>query len=122
MMPETTGAARLPWQVRRYRRFKLKFPVHLLFRFAEQTSEVEAVTRDVCIGGLLLESPVRMPQQSTVNFVISMEAPTLRSIELVGEGKVTRVEATEVPGEFAVALECAKPITEIEAYYPTDLN
>lgn len=122
MMPETTGVARLPWQVRRYRHFKLKFPVHLLFRFGEQTSEVGAVTRDVCIGGLLLESSVRIPQRSTVNFVISMQASTLRPVELVGEGKVTRVETTGVPGEFAVALECGKPITEIEAYYPTDSN
>ena len=121
-MPETTGVNRLPWQVRRYRRFKLKYPVHLLFCFGEQTSEVEAVTRDVCIGGLLLESRVRIPQQSTVNFVISMQAPTMRPVELVGAGKVIRVEATRVPGEFAVALECAKPITEIEAYYPTDSN
>lgn len=81
------------------------YPVHLLFRFGEQTSEVESVTRDVCIGGLLLESPVRIPPQSTVNFVISMQAPTLRPVELVGEGKVTRVEETGVPGEFAVAAQ-----------------
>jgi PilZ domain len=121
-MSETTGVARLPWQVRRYRRFKLSYPVHLLFRFGEQTSEVEAVTRDVCIGGLLLESPARIPQQSTVNFVISLQMPTLRPVELVGEGTVLRVEAARFPGKFAVALECGRPITEIEAYFPTDLN
>ena len=121
-MPETSAVARLPWQVRRYRRFKLNYPVHLLFRFGEQTSEVKAVTRDVCIGGLLLESPVRIPQQSIVNFVISLQMPTLRPVELIGEGKVIRVEATTVPAGFAIALECGRPITEIEAYFPTDLN
>jgi len=121
-MPEPIGAFRLLWQVRRYRRFKLNYPVHLLFHFGDQTSEVEAVTRDVCIGGLLLESQVRIPQQSMVNFVISLQMPTLRPVELVGEGKVLRVEATGVPGQFAVALECGRPITEIEAYFPTDSN
>ena len=120
-MPETTAVARMPWQVRRYRRFKLNYPVHLLFRFGEQTSEVEAVTRDVCIGGLLLESPVRIPQQSRVNFVITLKMPTSRPVELVGEGRVIRVEPT-VPGEFAVAVECERAITEIEAYFPTDPN
>jgi hypothetical protein len=122
VMQETTGVARWPWQVRRYRRFYLKYPVRLLVRFGERMSEIEAVTRDICIGGLLLECPVRIPQQSMVNFVISLQMPNLRSFELVGEGKVIRVEVIKGPAEFAVALECEKPITEIEAYLPSDAN
>ena len=122
VMQETTGVARLPWQVRRYRRFNLRYPVHLLVRVGDQTAAIEAFTRDVCIGGLLLESPVRIPLQSMVNFVISMQMPTLRSVELFGEGKVLRVEAIKDNAEFAVALECAKPITEIEPYLPSDAN
>lgn len=121
-MPESTADIRLPWQVRRYRRFKMRFPVDLVIRCGDQTSEIEAVSRDVCIGGVLLECPLPVPPQSTVNFVISLQAPTLRPVRLVGDGKVVRVEPTKVPGEFAIALECAKPIAEIETYFPSDSN
>jgi hypothetical protein len=122
-MPEPTGVSRFPSrQERRYRRFKLRYPVHLLFRSGEQISEVDAVSRDVSVGGLLLESPVLIPQRSLVNFIISLRARTLRPVELVGEGKVVRVESGESQTEFAVALECKRPITQIEPYLPTDLN
>lgn len=119
-MPELTGVARSPLHVRRYRRFTLRYPVHLLFRSDELTSEVEAVSRNICIAGLLLECPVRIPQHSAVNFVISVQTPTLRPLELVGEGKVVRVEETRVSGEFAVAVDCKEPIADIEAYFPAD--
>jgi hypothetical protein len=69
-----------------------------------------------------LESPVLIPQRSLVNFIISLRARTLRPVELVGEGKVVRVESGESQTEFAVALECKRPITQIEPYLPTDLN
>ena len=119
-MPEPTGTARSPWQERRYRRFKLRYPVQLTIHSSELTPEVEAVSQNICIGGLLLECPVRIPQQSTVDFVITVQTPTLRPVELVGKGKVVRVEWTAIPGEFAVALECEQPITQIEAYFPAD--
>jgi hypothetical protein len=118
-MPEPTGVARSPSrQERRYRRFKLRYPVHLLFRSGEQISEVDAVSRDVSVGGLLLESPVLIPQRSIVNFIVSLRARGLRPVELVGEGKVVRVECSRPQAEFTVALECKKPITQIEPYLP----
>lgn len=96
--------------------------MHLLFRSAELTSAVEAVSRNVCIGGLLVECPVRIPEHSLVNFVINVQTPTFRPVELLGEGKVVRVEETGVPREFGVALECKKPITQIEAYFPANAS
>jgi hypothetical protein len=122
-MREPTGVARSPSrEERRYRRFKLRYPVHLLFSSDEQATEVDAVSRDASIGGLLVESPVRIPQHSVVNFIISLRARTLRSVELVGEGQVVRVEPSGAQTEFLVALECKKPITQIEPYLPPDLN
>jgi PilZ domain len=122
-MPEPTGVARSPSrQERRYRRFKLRYPVHLLFRSGELVSEVDAVSRDVSIGGLLVESPVPIPMRTAVNFIISLRARTSRPVDLTGEGKVVRVEPSGPQAEFAVALECKKPITQIEPYLPNDLN
>ena len=120
-MRDPTGAARSPSQPeRRYRRFKLRYPVHLLFHSSELISEVDAVSRDVSIGGLLLDCPMLIPQQSAVDFVISLRARTLRAVELMGEGKVVRVEPSGAQAEFAVAVECKKPITLIEPYLPVD--
>ena len=120
-MRELAGVARSPSrQERRYRRFKLRDPVHLVFRSGELVCKVDAVSRNVSIGGLLLECPVLIPQDSAVNFIISLRARTLRPVELVGEGKVARMTRSTTGAEFAVALECKQPMTQIEAYLPAD--
>jgi hypothetical protein len=118
-MRDPTGVG-LPPHERRYRRFKLRYPVQLLFRSGELISEVDAVSRDVSIGGLLVESPMPIPQHTAVNFVISLRGRTFRPVELMGEGKVVRVGPSRATAEFAIALECKKPITQIEPYLPAD--
>ena len=116
-MFQSTGVARSPLRhERRFRRFKLRFPVHLLVQNNEGVSELDAVSRDVSIGGLLLECPVRIPVQSPVNFVISLRSRSTRALELVGNGKVVRVETTQLESNVAIAVECNTPITQIERY------
>ncbi|HXW15153.1 MAG TPA: hypothetical protein VEN79_11645 [Terriglobia bacterium] len=100
---------------RRYRRFKLAYPVHALVRSNGLTSEVEAVSVNVCTGGLLMESPAPIPQHSSVCFILRLRGRTHRLIELLGEGKVVRVEHRGPSAEFAIALECKNPISQIEA-------
>jgi hypothetical protein len=118
-MRKPNGVPGLPSRhERRYRRFKLRYPVHLLFRSGELISEADAVSRDVSIGGLLLDCPMPIPQHSLVSFVMSLHGRTLRPVELTGEGRVVRVEQTGPAAEFAIAIECKKPITQIEAYLP----
>jgi hypothetical protein len=120
-MPKPTGVARSPsHQERRYRRFKLRYPVHLLFRSGELISEVDAISRDASIGGLLVESPTPIPQCSLVNFVIRLSGRTHRPVDLMGEGRVVRVEHAKAEPEFVVAIECNNPITQIEPYLPAD--
>ncbi len=107
---------------RRYRRFKLRYPVRLLFRTKEGVSAVDTFSRDLSVGGLALHCPVSIPEHSRVNFVISLVGKTLRSIELAGEGEVVRVERTQSQSEFAIAVACQKPITQIETYLPGPSN
>lgn len=45
-------------QERKFRRFKLRYPVHVEFRSGELVSELDAVSRNVSTGGLLLEAPL----------------------------------------------------------------
>ncbi len=120
-MPEPIGIARSPIpRERKYRRFKLTCAVHLLFRTGERISEVDAVSHDVSIGGLLLECSIWIPQGSTVIFIISLRARTLRPVELMGEGRVVRVQKVGPGAEFAIAIECKNPISQIESYLPAD--
>jgi hypothetical protein len=122
-MHDPTGVERSPSpHERRYRRFKLRYPVHLLFRSGKLVSEVDAVSRDVSIGGLLLDCPVLIPQHTAVNFVISLRSRTLRPVELMGEGQVVRVQHRRAQAEFAIAIECKNPIRQIEAYLPAEAS
>jgi len=107
---------------RRYRRFKLRYPVRLTFRTANGVSAVDTLSRDVSIGGLALECPVSIPEHSPVSFVISLRGRTLRHIELAGEGEVVRVERDKSRREFSIAVSCNKPITQIEPYLPDAPN
>src|SRR5579884_2917579 len=114
-MGESIGAARsLSRQERRYRRFKLKLPVHLLVHAEKQVSELDAVSLDVSIGGLLLDCPVPVPPHSPVDFIISFRSRSARAVELVGSGKVVRAETSRPNGNVAIAVECNTPITQIE--------
>jgi hypothetical protein len=104
---------------RKYRRFKLCCPVLLKFPPESLLSELRAMSRNVSIGGLLLDVPSRIPQHSSVSFTLTVQGDRLvRPILLAGEGKVVRVEP-QPRRKFAVAVECSRPITQIERYLPS---
>jgi hypothetical protein len=122
-MVDSTGVARShARQERRYRRFKLKFPVHLLVQYDQGIVELDAISRDVSIGGLLLDCPLLIPPHSPVNFVINLRSRSLRALELLGDGTVVRVETRTFDGNVAVAVECNSPIAQIESYLADDLS
>ena len=101
---------------RKYPRFKLRYPVHGKFCSGEAVSEFDAVSRNVSIGGLLLETTSTIPAHSSVTFTMTVEGGSIiRPIRLGGEGEVVRLEPAE-PGVFAVALVCKYPIAQIENY------
>ena len=106
-------------RLRRYRRFDLEFPVHLSFPSAGTARELHTISTNVSIGGFLLKASDPLPTQTQVSLTIEVKGPRLRrSIRLQGEGKVVRVERLEVGSGFALAIECKRPITEIENHLP----
>ena len=107
---------------RRYRRFKLQYPVDVLFRSENLISTVEAFSRDVSAGGLLLEAPRLIPPHSKVSFVMSLQGPMLPSIKLMGEGEVVRVAPCAAVDRFVIAVECKNPITQIQPSLPSELS
>ena len=109
---------RNPHFERKYRRFDLSFAVQLTFYSGGIRSDIEAMSRNVSICGLLLETRSTVPQGSEVSFTMTIPTRSASSpIELVGKGNVIRVE--EVPGTaIRIAVECMNPITQLENYFP----
>jgi hypothetical protein len=104
---------------RRHRRFDLQFPVHVSFPSAGAFRELDAISRNVSIGGLLLRANDSLPPDTQVSLTIEVKGPRLRHpVRLVGEGHVVRVERLEPDAGFAIAIECERPIAEIENHLP----
>jgi hypothetical protein len=102
---------------RKYRRFWLRYPVLVEFSSGNAICKVQTVSRNVSIGGLLLESSSVLPQSQPLSFTLTVEGGLIvRPIKLLGEGKVVRVEP-HLPGAgFAIAVECTHPMTQMEGY------
>jgi PilZ domain len=100
---------------RRYRRFDLHFPVCLRFASRGTMREVEAVTRNVSVGGLLVKSSDRVPARTQVDLTLEVRGPICRrTVRLRSAGRVVRVEALGPGAGFAIAVECTRSIRRIE--------
>ena len=106
-------------QERKYRRFELKCPVILRYSEAHTPAEIEVVSQNVSIGGLLVKSASVIPEHTPVNFIISVQADgAVQPIYLTGEGQIVRVTKTQDNGMSTLAVECQAPITGMEGYLP----
>ena len=102
---------------RSYRRFELEFPVRLKCEIGSGGGEIEGVSKNVSIGGLLIRSASPVPQQAPVTFTVSVHgAGSLRPVHLRGEGRVIRIESGDIEGTFAIAVSCNSPLTQLEEY------
>jgi|SRR5579863_4639551 len=100
---------------RRYRRFDLQYPVRLRLQLAGSPGQIEAVSKNAAVGGLLLRAAVTIPQRTPVGFVMTIHGEqVVHPIHLVGDGQVVRVEAEPSGTGFVIAVECTDPITELE--------
>jgi PilZ domain len=104
-------------QERKYRRFNLRYPVRLKFSSGTLASELDAMSRNVSLGGMLLETASAIPERTAVSFVMTLGGGRIaRPIELTGDGHVVRVESSQAPSAYAIAVQCEHPITQIEPY------
>ena len=110
---EATGDRR----ERKFFRFVLECPVFMKYQADNSTIEVQAIIRNVCIGGFLAKSAAMIPEHTKVTFIISLKGDVAaRPIYLTGEGEIVRVEKSQVDAAFAIAVECRDPIAQLEAY------
>ncbi|MBZ5723257.1 MAG: PilZ domain-containing protein [Acidobacteriia bacterium] len=117
-MGKTTGVVRQPYpEQRKHRRFALRYPVQLKFSSGTAVSELQATSRNVSIGGLLLEVPSPVLKHSPVTFTMTVQGGSVvHPVELVGEGKVVRIEPQGSGLGFAIAVECTRPIAQMADY------
>jgi hypothetical protein len=102
---------------RKFQRFNLTYPVRVRFPSGDSIIEVDAVSRNISIGGLLLESTCLIPYRSLVKFTITLRGlPISRLIKLGGAGEVVRLEPGAANDRFGIAVACAEPICHIEGY------
>lgn len=100
---------------RRHPRFDLQFPVLLSFPAGGAVRELAGVSRNISIGGVLLKVDDPVPVRTRVSLTLAVQDPRLRHpVRLLGKGKVVRVERLESGSGFAVAIQCKRPLTEIE--------
>jgi len=96
---------------RKHRRFWVNYPVQVKFHLQNAISELQAVTKNVSVGGLLLETASSIPQHCPVDFVMTLQGGSLlHPIRVVGEGEVVRVEAHGPGAGFAIAIKYKRDI------------
>ncbi len=104
---------------RQYRRFDLQYSVNLRFHLNDSPGEIEAFSKNVAVGGLLLKTAVPLPLHTLVGFVMTIQGrQAARPIHLVGNGEVVRVEPEASDLAFAIAVKCSEPISELEGSLP----
>lgn len=100
---------------RRYRRFDLQLPVRLSFPAGGHVREVQTTSKNVSVGGMLVQAGDAIPLHSQVNLTMDVRiSGSRRRVRLKSEGEVIRVEPAGPDGAFAIAIECKRPIKEIE--------
>jgi hypothetical protein len=94
-----------------------------MFNVAGSVSELQAISDNVSLGGILLEASTPIPQHCDVTF--TMAAPKhhiVGAVKLVGEGQVVRVESHQSGRGFAIAVKCRLPLSKLEDYLPASEN
>lgn len=91
--------------------------MRLKFETESRVAEIDAVSKNLSVGGLLVRSALPVPQDTSVTFVLSVHgSQSLRPIHLVGEGQIVRLEPGEADGTFVMAVKCSVPVTQLEEY------
>jgi hypothetical protein len=100
---------------RRHSRFELKFPVSLNFESQGVVRELQAVSENVSIKGLLLKVRDRVPPRTSVSLTMEVRGPWFhRPVRLVAKGVVVRSEPLRTADGFALAIECQRPLVEMK--------
>lgn len=112
-----------PPQERRYRRFSLCYPVAVKVDLGSASSDIQAVSNNLSLGGILMHADSALPQHCHVNFIMTVqEHHIIGPTKIVGEGEVIRVQPHHSGTGFAIAVRCIRPLSAIEGFLPAAAN
>ena len=104
---------------RKYRRFTLRYAVHGTFSSGNEVFDFDATSRNVSLGGLLIETASAIPLHSLLSFTMTVQGDmVVHPVCLAGEGAVVRLEPSEAGVGYAIAVACKQPIAQLESTLP----
>ena len=104
------------FQERKYRRFLMRYPVQVTFGAGDSVSELEAISSNISLGGMLLEAATSIPRHHYVSFTVAVpENDVVGAFQLTGEGQVVRVESHQSGKGFSIAVKCKRPISKLKS-------
>ena len=123
-MGKPNDIRRPPYQPKRkHRRFSVRYPVQVKFPLANAISELQAISNNISLGGILLEADTPIPQHCDVIFTLAVpEHHIVGAVQLAGEGEVVRVESHHSGTGYAIAVKCRRPLSRLEDFIPTSAN
>ena len=99
---------------RKHRRYELQYPVRLQFPATAAGSSLDTLSRNVSLGGMLLESRLPVPLDVPVLLTMTLGGePIVRPLQITSEGRVVRVHKSK--SGFAIAVQCTHPLSRIES-------
>ncbi len=112
-----------PPQGRRYRRFSLCYPVTVKVDLGGATPEIQAVSTNLSLGGILIHADLALPRDSHVNFVMTVQDhQIIGPTKIAGEGEVIRVHPHHSGKGFAIAVRCEHPLSAMEGFLSSGAN
>jgi hypothetical protein len=81
--------------------------------------DIDVVSRNISLGGLLVRSATLIPPDTAVTVTLCVYGKAaVRPVHLLGEAHVVRIEQGEKEASFGVAMQCNAPLVELEEYLP----
>jgi PilZ domain len=92
-------------------RFALRYRAHVDYSLDGTEHPLECITKNISLGGVLLESPALIPVNCPLRFVIKAAGEKkTRQIQFKGRGEVVRVQLDPLGSGLVVAVRCVHPI------------
>jgi len=104
---------------RKYRRYDLEYPVSIHFETDGKSKEITAKSKNLSVGGLLLDVPTEIPLHTLISFVMTVKGGALRRpVQLKGKGEVVRLQPEAAEKSFGIAVQCSSPMVQLEREIP----
>jgi len=99
-------------KTRKYPRFTLQCPALIDFDGGGVMRKIQAETRNISLGGVLLTCDAQIPAGSKVGVELQLSpAKSPKPINLIAKGQVVRIEKRSPLGTFMVAIACEQPFS-----------